>query len=133
MIDNDKLITHVEQHPFPLMFATISGAHLYGFPSPDSDFDLRGVHLLPLRQIVGLGAGRETVEKEGIYDGLEIDLRHAEGRIVGDVAHVVKGERGVQGGKVGGENESGAEDEKEDRTQGALHVCYSSTITFFPK
>lgn len=22
--------------PYPLLFATISGAHLYGFPSPDS-------------------------------------------------------------------------------------------------
>lgn len=84
MIDHEKLMTHVRQHPFPLMFATISGAHLYGFPSPDSDFDLRGVHLLPLRQIVGLGAGRETVEKEGIYDGLEIDLvTHDAGKFFG--------------------------------------------------
>jgi len=74
MIDNDKLMKHVEQHPYPLMFATISGAHLYGFPSPDSDYDLRGVHLLPLEQVVGLDAGEETVEKEGIYDGLEVDL-----------------------------------------------------------
>ena len=32
---------------YPLVFATISGAHLYGFPSADSDFDLRGVHPLP--------------------------------------------------------------------------------------
>ncbi len=60
------------------MFATISGAHLYGFPSPDSDFDLRGVHLLPLETVVGLTVpmrnGKQTVEKEGIYDGLEIDL-----------------------------------------------------------
>lgn len=74
MIENDKLLPHVEQHAYPLMFATISGAHLYGFPSPDSDYDLRGVHLLPLDQVVGLDAGEETVEKEGIYDGLEIDL-----------------------------------------------------------
>ena len=61
---SDKLMTHVEQHPYPLMFATISGAHLYGFPSPDSDYDLRGVHLLPLEQVVGLDTGEETVEKE---------------------------------------------------------------------
>jgi len=32
------------------------------------------VHLLPLKQVVGLDVGEETVEKEGIYDGLEIDL-----------------------------------------------------------
>ena len=74
MQHQDKLLHHVESSPFPLVFATLSGAHLYGFPSPDSDFDLRGVHLLPIQTIVGLGAGRETVEKEGIYDGLEIDL-----------------------------------------------------------
>lgn len=74
MIDHEKLMTHVEQHPYPLMFATISGAHLYGFPSPDSDFDLRGVHLLPLQQVVGMDVEQETVEKEGIYDGMEIDL-----------------------------------------------------------
>lgn len=64
----------VEEHPYPLLFATISGAHLYGFPSPDSDYDLRGVHLLPLELVVGLNPGEETVEKSGIHDGLEIDL-----------------------------------------------------------
>lgn len=47
---------------------------MYGFPSPDSDFDLRGVHLLPLETVVSLYEGEQTVEKEGIYDGLEIDL-----------------------------------------------------------
>ncbi len=64
----------LSDHPFPLLFATISGAHLYGFPSPDSDFDLRGAHLLPLEDVIGLNPGRETVEKSGIHDGLEIDL-----------------------------------------------------------
>jgi predicted nucleotidyltransferase len=64
----------VEAHPYPLVFATISGAHLYGFPSPDSDFDLRGVHLLPLEQVFGLGISEETVEKSCVHDGLEIDL-----------------------------------------------------------
>lgn len=70
----ELLLRHVAQHPYPLLFATISGAHLYGFPSPDSDYDLRGVHLLPLEEVVGLKVGQETVEKSGIHDGLEIDL-----------------------------------------------------------
>ena len=51
-----------------------AAAHLYGFPSPDSDYDLRGIHLLPLNEVVGLTPGNETVEKSGIHDGLEIDL-----------------------------------------------------------
>jgi predicted nucleotidyltransferase len=69
-----RLYKQVDDHPYPLLFATISGAHLYGFPSPDSDYDLRGVHLLPLQEVVGLKTGQETVEKSGIHDGLEIDL-----------------------------------------------------------
>ena len=44
MID-PRLKKIATNQPYPLLFATLSGAHLYGFPSPDSDFDLRGVHL----------------------------------------------------------------------------------------
>ncbi len=65
---------HVVAHPYPLMFATISGAHLYGFPSPDSDYDLRGTHLLPLEDVIGLKTGKETIEMSGIYGGMEIDF-----------------------------------------------------------
>lgn len=73
-IDYKKLKKQVAEHPFPLVFATISGAHLYGFPSPDSDFDLRGIHLMPFDQVVGLLPREETIEKSGIHDGLEIDI-----------------------------------------------------------
>src|SRR6266446_1502916 len=74
MIPIPLLKKQVEQHPYRLIFATISGAHLYGFPSSDSDFDLRGVHVLPLEEVVGFKIGPETVEKSGVHDGLEIDL-----------------------------------------------------------
>jgi predicted nucleotidyltransferase len=74
MIPMPLMKMQVELHPYPLIFATISGAHLYGFPSPDSDFDLRGVHVLPLKEIVGLQTGPETIERSGMYDGIEIDL-----------------------------------------------------------
>src|SRR5262249_17045142 len=62
------------RQPHPLLFATISGAHLYGFPSPDSDYDLRGVPILPLRQVVSLDPGPETIEVSDVVDGLELDL-----------------------------------------------------------
>ena len=42
-MEDERLLRHVVDHPYPLVFATISGAHLYGFPSPDSDYDLRGI------------------------------------------------------------------------------------------
>ncbi|MDB5305377.1 MAG: putative nucleotidyltransferase [Phycisphaerales bacterium] len=71
---DQRLHTVIAEQPYPLMFVTISGAHLYGFPSPDSDYDLRGVHVLPAREVVGLGEGRLTVEVSAVRDGLEIDL-----------------------------------------------------------
>ena len=70
----EKLKKIASEHPFPLVFATISGAHLYGFPSADSDYDLRGIHVLPFSDVVGLDVGRETVQIEEIRDGLELDL-----------------------------------------------------------
>ena len=64
----------VAAQPYPLLFATISGAHLYGFPSPDSDFDLRGAHVLPLERVIGLDVHDETVEDSGVIEELEMDI-----------------------------------------------------------
>src|SRR3712207_2330896 len=71
---DERVLKEIESHPYPLLFATVSGAHLYGFPSPDSDYDLRGVHVLPAREVVGLYPPRETIEASAEYDGLAIDL-----------------------------------------------------------
>ena len=56
------------------LFVTISGAHLYGFASPDSDFDVRGCHLLPLPAVVSMSPGRETIEYSGVEEGRELDF-----------------------------------------------------------
>lgn len=74
MIIDPRLNHIVAAQPYPLLFATISGAHLYGFPSPDSDFDLRGAHILPLEKIVGLKSSDETLEDSRVIDGLEMDI-----------------------------------------------------------
>ena len=72
--DDPRLRAAVAAHPYPLLFVTISGAHLYGFASADSDFDLRGVHLLPLGHLLGLDLRDETVSREEVRDGAEVDL-----------------------------------------------------------
>ena len=65
----------VANQPFPLLFATVSGAHLYGFPSSDSDYDLRGSHIfLPIQEIAGLYSMQETIEVSQMTRGLELDL-----------------------------------------------------------
>ncbi|MFI1616471.1 DNA polymerase beta superfamily protein [Streptomyces lydicus] len=58
----------------PLVFATVSGAHLYGFPSRDSDVDLRGAHLLPAAALVGLHEPEETRTRMWDRDRIEMDL-----------------------------------------------------------
>jgi predicted nucleotidyltransferase len=70
----ETLRAEVREQPHPLLFVTISGAHAYGFPSPDSDFDLRGAHILPLRQIIGLNTPRETLEISRQRQGEHMDL-----------------------------------------------------------
>jgi predicted nucleotidyltransferase len=62
------------EHPYPLLFATVSGAHLYGFPSQDSDFDLRGVHILPVKSLIALDHNDDTVTSMNNEDGCELDL-----------------------------------------------------------
>jgi uncharacterized protein len=74
VIRYDLLNAEAEKHPYPLLFATVSGAHLYGFPSPDSDYDLRGVHVLPLRELVSMKPKQETVMVEGMRGDIEMDL-----------------------------------------------------------
>ena len=69
-----QLLVEVSSQPYPLLFATVSGAHLYGFPSRDSDYDLRGAHVLPAREVLGLDPGCETVEMSGIRGRIELDL-----------------------------------------------------------
>ena len=70
MIDRDHLAQVARRGPAPV-FATISGAHLYGFASPDSDVDLRGAFLLPARSLLGLHPPDETIT---IQDKSRIDL-----------------------------------------------------------
>jgi predicted nucleotidyltransferase len=69
----EQVRTAVLKLEFPLLFATVSGAHLYGFPSADSDWDLRGAHILPAEQVMGLFPLRETIEIAE-DSGVELDL-----------------------------------------------------------
>jgi predicted nucleotidyltransferase len=62
----------LDDGPTPL-FATVSGAHLYGFESADSDWDLRGAFVAPLRSVIGLREFDETFELHGERDGEELD------------------------------------------------------------
>jgi uncharacterized protein len=74
MLDLDTLRTFVRAQPIAPLFVTVSGAHLYGFPSPDSDIDLRGCHLAPLRDLVGIDHPAQTVEPKAVVGGIEVEM-----------------------------------------------------------
>ncbi|MCH9651895.1 MAG: nucleotidyltransferase domain-containing protein [Deltaproteobacteria bacterium] len=70
-LDRDSLAAIARKGPEPV-FATISGAHLYGFASPDSDVDLRGAFLLPAAALLGLDPPAETITIEDV-GAIELD------------------------------------------------------------
>ena len=61
------------QGPPGALVVGVTGAHFYGFPSPDSDLDLKGVHVAPTQEIVALSPPSDSIDFLGVFEGLEID------------------------------------------------------------
>lgn len=53
--------------------AYLSGAHAYGFPSPDSDVDLKCVFVAPAGAFLGLHPPRVVFDRAEVIEGVEID------------------------------------------------------------
>jgi len=66
----------LDAHPPPgeLVQCGVTGAHFYGFPSANSDLDLKGVHRAPLEALVGLEPPAETHDVLTDFEDLEHDL-----------------------------------------------------------
>jgi uncharacterized protein len=63
----------------------LSGAHAYGFPSPDSDIDLKAIHIAKTGALVGLEPPQPTFDRAEIIEGVEIDYTSNE------LAHALAG------------------------------------------
>lgn len=59
---SESVLSALQACPYEALFVTVSGAHLYGFESADSDWDLRGAFVAPLEEVVGLSPAPETHE-----------------------------------------------------------------------
>lgn len=81
-VDFDLARRFIAAHPPPgaLLSVGLTGSHLYGFPSPDSDLDLKGLHLAPLDAILGLHPVQETHDRLLDFEGVECDLTTHEAR-----------------------------------------------------
>ena len=71
------------------LVAYISGAHAYGFASPDSDVDLKCIHIAATGDLVGLTPGAETADRIEIIDGVEVD--YGSNELVGALRGAIKG------------------------------------------
>ena len=60
--------------PGPTVQCAITGAHIYGFPSEDSDLDIKGMHLAPEEQVLGLQTTKEAHDALEIFEDVECDL-----------------------------------------------------------
>ena len=57
-----------------VLWVGLTGAHAYGFPSPDSDLDLKAVHMADARAVLGVGAGPSPLEHLSVFEGREMDF-----------------------------------------------------------
>jgi uncharacterized protein len=56
------------------LVVSLTGAHAYGFPSPDSDLDLKCVHVTPTSELLGLEPrAARPCERLEVVDGVELD------------------------------------------------------------
>jgi len=51
----------------------LSGAHAYGFPSPDSDYDLKAIFVAPTEQLLGFSPPKPAVDRLETIGGFELD------------------------------------------------------------
>lgn len=59
----EALDRYKEAHPdHKVVFATVSGSHLFGTKTDDADVDLRGCYILPTEKLLGLEKCNETTE-----------------------------------------------------------------------
>ncbi len=59
-----------------LLYVTISGSHLYGFESKDSDIDFRGCWLNNTNNLLGINTPRDHIERmDGVNDVVLFELK----------------------------------------------------------
>jgi predicted nucleotidyltransferase len=68
----DRVLDEEERDRRHLVVA-LSGAHAYGFPSPDSDLDLKAIHIEATERLLGLTPPRAHANRLETIDGVEID------------------------------------------------------------
>jgi predicted nucleotidyltransferase len=69
-----------EKPPGKILLCAVTGSHHYGFPSQDSDLDLKGIHLSPTADLLGLTDPVETRDRLTVFEGVECDYTSHEAK-----------------------------------------------------
>lgn len=73
---HDKIIHYLNQvqaeHNIEILLACETGSRAWGFPSPDSDFDVRFIYRHPKNWYLSLNENKDTIEC--MYENNEFDL-----------------------------------------------------------
>lgn len=73
-----KKLQEIEKtHSIRILFAIESGSRAWGFPSTNSDYDVRFVYVRPLNDYISVRAHRDVIETELLHDeqlGVPFDL-----------------------------------------------------------
>ncbi len=73
-LDTARRFLHGNPPPGRVLLCAVTGSHTYGFTSPDSDIDLKGIHLAPTEMLLGLSHPQETHDRLTVFEGIECDL-----------------------------------------------------------
>ncbi|MEI8258485.1 MAG: nucleotidyltransferase domain-containing protein, partial [Deltaproteobacteria bacterium] len=71
------------------LVVSLSGAHAYGFPSPDSDVDLKAIHIAPTARLVGLHPDPSSASRMEWIDGVEVD--YSSNEVLAALGGILKG------------------------------------------
>jgi hypothetical protein len=84
-LDRARRFLAAQPAPGRAIVCAITGSHIYGFPSADSDLDLKGIHVAPIRRLLGLTRPAESFDRLEIFEGAELDLTLTEARLALDL------------------------------------------------
>lgn len=75
---NDKLNSIAKEQNIQILYACESGSRAWGFPSPDSDYDVRFIYVYPQKEYLSINEPKDTIDldiDENLLDFSAWELR----------------------------------------------------------
>ena len=73
-IDDDRIIDLAKEQPYPLLFTAVCGDHQFGLGTKESAMRIRGIHVLPVREMLGLGDPPQSIEVTELVGKRKVEI-----------------------------------------------------------